>query len=409
MANQISVVDKVANMALAEFRNNNSMTMTASREYQDQFSDAEYQIGDSLRIRRQNHYVVNDGRISPAQDTLERTETLVIDHQYNTRIQFTSKELTLDTTKDQVRFNERYVRPAIQEIVHQMETDIALQGIAELNYASGTPGTPINSFAAIREVRSKMLEQGMPVTSSPSYMALGIRSAGSLQSSLQNSFNDILNREISLDASLGRLSKFDIYENQAIPRHTAGNADGAPIVNGEVSSGNVINVSGLTASTGSILAGDVITVAGVESVNPVGRKSTGQLMQFVVVTGGVADGAGELVLTVRAIGGEIISDPNNPNRNVSVALPNGAAITVLGAGLVYEVNFAYCQRGLDIVCPPMQKVYTAGGTSVVTDKDANISLRLSKDGDQENDVNTFRLDVLCGYKWHPEYAIKLVA
>lgn len=406
MANEILITQKVANMALAKFVNNNSLLMTASRDYQDEWADTRYEYGDTIRIRRQNHFTVTDGRIATAQSVLERSENLTVNHQYNVMIEYSSKELTLDTTQDQARFSERYIEPAIQEIVHKMETQMFLELINQVYFTSGTPGTPINSFAAVDLVGAKMLEQAMPITSDMAYMALGIRDASALKASLQNAFNTTLNEEISMRSALGRLSYFDMYQNQAVQRHTAGNGAGSPVVNGAVASGNTIIVGGLTASTGTILPGDIITVDGVNSVNPVGRADTGQLMQFVVQTGGTADGAGALTITVAP---EIISDPANPLRNVTIALPHAAPITVLGAGQTYNVAAAYCRRGLDIVVPPMVEIDVPGRSYVARDKDAKVSLRVSRAGDITNDVNAFRIDVLWGAKWHPEYCVKVVS
>ena len=63
MANQFITTSLVSNTALAMFANNCPAVMTGSRIYQDDFTSSGYKIGDTLQVRRQNHFIVGDGRI----------------------------------------------------------------------------------------------------------------------------------------------------------------------------------------------------------------------------------------------------------------------------------------------------------------------------------------------------------
>ena len=410
MPNTISTTELVSNIALAKFVNNNSIVMTANRGYENDFKMSEYRIGDTLNIRKQNHFIVGDGRVGNVQPINEAVTPITISHQYNTLIEYSSRELTLAIDTNLDRFTERYIDPAVQEIIHQLETDALLQMVNQLNFATGAVASPINSFASVELAGVKMLEQGMPILDN-AYMALSIRDASALKSSLQNSFNDTLNDDISFRSALGRLSYFDIFQNQAIPVHTTGTQAGTILVNGAVSSGNTIVLDGATASAvGVVKQGDVVFFPGVNSLNPVGRKNTGQLMQFVVLADANADGAGNVTITVDP---EIISDPSNSRQNVSIPIPDNAPLSILGVSspgtaVSYNVNVAYCTRGVDLVCPPMERL-DIPECYVKTDTDANISIRISKQGDVINDVNVLRLDVLCGTAWHNEYAVKLIS
>lgn len=410
MANQFSVTELVANIALAKFENNNSFVMTANRGYESDFKMQEYRIGDTVNIRRQNHFTVGDGRIGTIQDVDEETTPLVVNHQYHVLTEYNSKELTLEVDNGLERFSERYIEPAVQEIVKQIETQIALDGVQQVNFATGTPGTPVNSFAAIRLTRAKMLEQAMPIVRQ-GYIGLSLRDSAELQNSLQNAFNDTLNDDISFYARLGRLANFDIFENQSIARHTSGSLAGTVLVNGQVNSGNTIVMDGATAlATNVFTAGDVVTFAGSNSVNPVGRSDTGQLMQFVVLVDADADGAGNVTITVDPA---IVSDLADARRNVTSPILNNAVVSVLGVTapgtpVTYTVNLAYAQRALDLVVPPLETI-DVNRTYVKTSPDTNVSLRVSFQGDILNDVNVMRLDALCGWKWHGQYATKLVS
>src|ERR1041385_1693318 len=136
-----------------------------------------------------------------------------------------------------------------------------------------------------------------------------------------------------------------------IVRHIAGNGPtlhpgDTLTVNGAVSSGNTFVLARATASvTNYFLPGDLISIAGVHSTNPLSRASTGQDMQFVVTQAANSSGGGAITLQINPT---IISTSSSPLQNVDNAVPNGAAVTVVPS---YNVNVAYPQRALDIVCP----------------------------------------------------------
>ena len=95
MPNQFITTDLVSNTALAMFANNAPFVMTASRIYQDDFVSSGYKIGDTLQVRRQNHFIVGDGSVATPQSIIETVETIVIAHQYHALIAYTIQDLTL--------------------------------------------------------------------------------------------------------------------------------------------------------------------------------------------------------------------------------------------------------------------------------------------------------------------------
>lgn len=403
MANQFITTQLVSNTALAMFANNNPFTMTASRIYQDDFMNSGYKIGDTLQVRRQNHFIVGDGAVATPQDIVEQVENITVAHQYNALIAYTIKDLTLKIED----FSRLFIQPAIQEIITQMEKDIGSAAETQLNFFSGQAGTPINSYTTVDLAGAKLLEQGVNI-SSDAYLAMTVRDGSALKGSLLNQFTPVFNEEIVRQSAIGHLSYFDVFQSQNIIKHTAGAGPttfpgDTLLVNGAVSSGNTIVLSGATASTTNyFLPGDLISIAGVQSVNPIGRKSTGQNMQFVIQNAASSSGGGAITIQVSPV---IISDPNNPRRNVSNAIPNAAVVTTVPS---YNVNVAYPTRALDIVCPPLYKLQVPYA-SVAVDPETGLSLAVTQTGDILGYQNFMRLDVLCGFVWHPEYAVKLLS
>lgn len=401
--NQFITTQLVSNTALAMFANNAPFIMTGSRIYQDDFTSSGYKIGDTLQVRRQNNFVIGDGSTAVPQDIIETVENITVAHQYHALIAYTVQDLSLKIQD----FSRMFIQPAIQNIITQMERDICTAAELQLNYFSGAAGTPINSFSTVDLAGAKLLEQGVNI-SSDAYTAMTVRDGSSLKSGLLNSFTPVFNEEITRQSAIGHLSYFDIFQSQNIVRHQAGagptlTPGDTLTVNGTVISGNTIILAGATASvTNYFLPGDLITIAGVQSVNPLSRQSTGQNMQFVITAPANSSAGGALTLTVSP---SIISDSGSPLKNVSNPVPTGAAVTVVPS---YNVNVSYPSRGLDIVCPPLYKLQVPY-SSVAIDPETGLSLAVTQTGDILGYQNLMRLDILCGFQWHPQYAIKLLS
>ena len=145
MSNQFINTQLVSNTALAMFANNAPFVMTGSRIYQDDFNNSGYKIGDTLQVRRQNNFVIGDGSTAAPQDIIETVENIVVAHQYHALIAYTIQDLSLRIED----FSRMFIQPAIQNIISQMEQDICSAGVLSLNFFSGTPGSPINSFQVV--------------------------------------------------------------------------------------------------------------------------------------------------------------------------------------------------------------------------------------------------------------------
>ena len=101
----------------------------------------------------------------------------------------------------------------------------------------------------------------------------------------------------------------------------------------------------------------------------------------------------------------IISDTSNPNRNVSNPIPNNAAVTMIQS---HKVNVVYPSRALDIICPPLYKLQVPY-TSTAVDPTTGLSMTVTQTGEIMGYQNYMRIDLLCGFKWHPQYAARLLS
>lgn len=399
--NTLSFTQAVTKYSLARFVNNNIFINTANRTVEAEMmalAGRGYKYGDTFNIRRRNRFQINDGQIATPVPVLEQTEPLVINHQYNQMIEFNSFDLTLKVDQ----FYERYVKSIIQGMIAKMATDIGAQASQQLNYFVGTPGVPLNSFPSINQAKAKMMKLSIGFMDN-AYIALNPDDSNSLNSALANFFNPTLNEDITQEGILGRLSVFDIFETQNVYRQIAGDFGPGPITTtAAVGSGSIIPVTGVTSSTLVFKKGDRLSVSGAQIINPLSYQSWPlDNMQFVVTADVVSTGITANIPVYPAI----ISDPGNPNRNISNPIPSGAAVSPLGD---HNVNVAYIPSALDIVAPPKEPLMTPY-SSTQTDPEANVSIRMVMSGDPKNDLNSYRLDILAGSKWHPEYAIVVVS
>lgn len=403
MSNQFITTQLVSNTALAMFANNSPFVMTGSRIYQDDFTSTGYKIGDTLQVRRQNNFIVGDGATAVPQDIVETVETITIAHQYHALISYTVQDLTLRIED----FSRMFIQPAIQNIITQMERDIGSAAELSLNFYSGNAGTPVNSFQSVDIAGAKLLEQGVNI-SSDAYMAMTVRDGSALKSGLLGGFTPVFNEEIVRQSAIGHLSYFDIFQSQNIIKHVAGagptlHPGDTLTVNGTVSSGNTIVLAGATASvTNYFLPGDLISIAGVHSVNPLSRQSTGQNMQFVITSAASSSMGGAITITVSP---SINSATSSPLQNVDGPVLTSSPVTVVPS---YNVNVAYPSRALDICCPPLYKLQVPY-SSVAVDPETGLSLAVTQTGDILGYQNFMRLDVLCGFAWHPQYAVKVIS
>lgn len=403
MPNQFITTQLVSNTALAMFANNSPFIMTGSRIYQDDFQNSGYKIGDTLQVRRQNNFIVGDGSTAVPQDIIETVENITVAHQYHALIAYTVQDLTLRIED----FSRMFIQPAIQNIITQMERDICSDAEQELYFFQGSAGSPINSFSTVDLAGAKLLEQGVNIASD-AYLAMTVRDGSSLKAALLNNFTPVFNEEIVRQSAIGHLSYFDIFQSQNVVKHTAGagptlHPGDTLLVNGTVSSGNTIILSGATAGvTNYFLPGDLISIAGVHSVNPLSRASTGQNMQFVITAAANSSGGGAVTITVSP---SINSSTSSPLQNVDGPVLTTSAVTVVPS---YNVNVAYPARALDIVCPPLYKLQVPYA-SVAVDPETGLSLAVTQTGDILGYQNLMRIDILCGFKWHPQYGVKLLS
>ena len=405
MANNFKNTDLVTRIALKEFMNALQMGAKVDRQLDDQFQ----KVGNAINVRRPVMFVAEAGAaISANTDVEERAAVMTLDRREKVSFAVTSQDLTLSVEN----FTERFVQPAMAELAQVVETAIGA-AYYQIGNFTGTPGTAPATFLAVGGAAKVLKKLGVP--QNMRWCAFYDEDASlALADGLKTVFpNDIAKRAIE-EASIGKYSSFELFENQSLALHTVGVATGTPLINGAsqevtyAASGDAWSQSlitdGWTNSTADILLqGDVFTVAGVNSVNRKTRQDTGDLQTFTVLAD-AASGASTGPATLTISPPMIVS---GPYQTVAAGPADGAAIVVkTGAGgASHKQNLAFHKNAITLAMAPLD--LPQDGASASRESFDNISIRAVRQYNITSDETTYRFDILFGVKaLNPDFAVR---
>jgi len=385
MPNSILTPTAVTRKALQILHQKLNFIGSINRQYDDSFAKSGAKIGDSLKIRLPNEYVVRTGATLSTQDTTELSTTLQVATQKGVDLTFSSTELTLSLDD----FADRIIEPAMSVLAANMEAD-ALSMALDVYQAVNNVGAPItlNKALTARKVLVDALTPGSDRT-----LLLNTQDNLDLVDALKGLFQD--SSEIAKqyrDGMVGRTAGFgSIFENTLLASQTTGTALSATTytVNGAVTTNGSTTVTVAVGAT-TFKKGDVFTVAGCNRVHPETKVDTGVLQQFVV-TADYAGGAGSLSFAPAIY-------TTTGRQNVTAGgMPNGAAITKIGgASAVYKPSLAYHKNAFTFATADL--LMPEGVDWSAREVYDGLSMRIVRQYAISSDTFPCRLDVLYGYK-----------
>ena len=350
------------------------------RDYDSSYAKSGAKIGDSLKIRLPNEYVVRSGPTLSAQDTVETSTTLQVNNQKGVDLNFTSADLTLSLDD----FSARILEPAMSVLAANIEADAFNMTKDVYNVVNN-----IGSAITLKQVLNarKLLVDNLAPQDNNNHVILNTQDNVDLVDGLKGLFNDTatISKQYK-EGMMGRTGGFNFYENTLLGTHTTGTAVATYLVNGASQTG-----SGLVVDTGTTTfkQGDVITIAGVNRVHPETKADTGSLQQFVV-TADKAGGAGTLEISPAIVitGGR---------QNVTGSPADNAVITkVGGASAVYKPSLAFHKNAFAFATADL--VMPEGVDFARRESQDGLSIRMVRAYDINNDRFPCRLDILYGYK-----------
>lgn len=385
MPNSILTPTAVTRKALQILHQKLNFIGSINRQYDDSFAKSGAKIGDQLKIRLPNEYVVRTGATLSTQDTTELSTTLQVATQKGVDLTFSSTELTLSLDD----FADRIIEPAMSVLAANMEAD-ALSMALDVYQAVNNVGAPLtlNKALTARKVLVDALTPGSDRT-----LLLNTQDNLDLVDALKGLFQD--SSEIAKqyrDGMVGRTAGFGtIFENTLLASQTTGTALSATTytVNGAVTTNGSTAVTVAVGAT-TFKKGDVFTVAGCNRVHPETKVDTGVLQQFVV-TADYAGGAGSLSFAPAIY-------TTTGRQNVTAGgMPNGAAIVKIGgASAVYKPSLAYHKNAFTFATADL--LMPEGVDWSAREVYDGLSMRIVRQYAISSDTFPCRLDVLYGYK-----------
>ena len=388
MSNTILTPTAVTRKALEILQNNLVFTKLINRSYDSSFANEGGKIGTALKIRLPNQYTVRTGAALDVQNTTEESVTLTVATQKGVDVNFSSSELTMSIDD----FSERILAPGMAELAANI--DFAGMGLySDIYNQVGTAGQVPNTALVYLQAGQKLDECAAPADMRR--VIINPAANANTVSALTSLFNP--SQKISGQYEKGLMGKgalgFDFYMSQSVNVHTAGSrTNTTPIVNGTVTSGSSIVVSGAGASV-TYTVGDVFTVADCFAVNPRTKQSTGALQQFVVTAANTSSGGGAVTL---AVSPEIVTSGARQNVTSSGVL-NGKALVFVGtASTGYAQNMAFHKDAFALATADL--IVPKGVDFAYRAVNDGMSLRVVRQYDINNDLFPCRMDILHGFK-----------
>jgi len=405
--------DLILKEMMYQFKNN---LVACKRVYRDLEPKMVSGVGNAVSVKKPYRIMSTEGRTIGYQPLVDNAVTITINRQRNIGLAITIQDMSLSLED----FSQRYIMPSVAEIANQMETSVFAEA-SKAYFMTGTPGTDL-SYASFALTKAQMNQVSIPDDGTGLRSALiNDTDAAYISQSLATLFagGGSMAKDSIQKGYMGPLSGMEFYSSPILPTHTVGNYSGTPLANSATAqTGSAILTKGWTASvTGLLNVNDIITFAGVYEINPVTRLSTGRLQTFAV-TATVNSDAGGLAtinvspsindgtLTTTDIEGTTVSLASY--QNVSAAIANNAAITVIGtANGVYRKNFYMHKNAIALCVPQMELPTSAVVAERITDTESGLSLSLTKFFDGVNHKEITRIDAIWGVKlMNPELIFK---
>jgi hypothetical protein len=363
---------------------------TVNRQYDKSFAKEGAKIGSNLTIRLPNEFTVRTGKTIDVQDVEEPSVVLTVATQKGVDFSFSSVDRTM--TID--RFSERYLEPAMSVLASHMESD-AMSMYQEVYNEVSDVGASL-TLADVLNASKRLTENLAPY--SERTLNLSTQMNVDLVTAVSGLFND--QNKLAKNYREGRMASNSlgfqsIMENTLLPIHTTGSDDGTGdhLADGTVSGNDVTTGS---EGAGTLAVGDIVEFDTVNAVHPETKADLGYRKQFVVTA---AYSATDTTLTVSPA-----PVATGAKQNISAAIANtdkvykveGDHSTAIGASADYQIGMAYHKDAFAFASADLVK--PEGVDFCARQVLDNLSMRIVRDYDINNDQFPCRIDVLYGYK-----------
>lgn len=408
-AGSYQVADWVALDCMRLLENMLAMAGFANFGYQDEFKK-EYAIGESLRVKFPQEFLVTDGFEYNPQAINRQASTITIDQPMQVAFEWDSLEQALKLERTQKQIQAEYNYPAMQQLASEVEMRFMDFAFFNTNNVVGTLAATPTSWDVYAQADQRMTENAGDNGTMNNRQALGV-TPGMMRTMIANSltqFNpqNIISKAFQsgyLGSTSQAVANANWYKSMYCHPHTTGvwtTVLTGVTVSGAGQSGATLNVACSTGDT--FKRGDIVAVAGMNNVNPRTKRSTGALKNLKIM----ADATGVASAAALTVSPAIIG-PGSPYQNVSALPVAGNALALWpGTTMVDSTaktgicgqllnKMAFAMAGVDLMLP------SEGGTVKLARKhrDDNTGLTLAMlsmfDGILRRQIN--RMDMLIGF------------
>ncbi len=382
--------------SLVILENNLVAANRVNRKFENQF----VKIGNQLTIRKPNRFTVRSGAGLAIQNIAEPSVTITVNQQKGADWQFTSQDITLTIEE----FSERYLKPAMAAVANQIDNDVLANTVSFSNYV-GTPLLTPSAFStSVQLVGQRMDELATPQDN----RTLVLNPAGywGMAGGMVPLFVMPTAKDALVKGYLATIGNFEVYMDQNVQRGASGfnhNSSFAMVVTSAQGNGSSTQLFG-GAGNETIGIGEVFTVAGVFNVNPQSRITTGLLKNFVVTATSAPTSSTWTISFSPAI------VTSGPYQNATGPMSTGAAALWLTGTSATQINsiqnLAFTRDAIGLVMVPME--IPQGVDFAARETYRNISMRVIRAYDINNDVFPTRIDVLYGTTvYYDELGVRL--
>lgn len=352
------------------------------------------QIGDTVQIRIQQRWEVNEGQALVQQAITNQTVPLTINHQFQIGMGWSSSQTALEVEEVQ----DRYTKTAGRRQANKWDVVAGAEVYKSVYFSIGTPGSPIVSnqtwtdgVALLRSVAvpdDELMSVLDPLTES-SILANNF--------ALFNPSNEISKYFKTGQFAGAALGVDSWYWDPNIPNHVTGTfTSSTPIVTSAAQTGSTLTTSGW--GTYAFKAGDVFYVDGIYATNPESYTNTRFLQPFTLT----ADLSGSSTATL-AFSPSIIT--SGQLQTVSGSPAASAAITFLGSTGTVNATMATTTSPQSLMFNPaafafamvsLPDALSGAKAKTVGDKPTKIWMRWVEQYNIQTDQQPSRCDTLGG-------------
>ncbi len=352
------------------------------------------QIGDTVQIRIQQRWEVNEGQALVQQAIINQTVPLTINHQFQIGMGWSSSQEALEVEEVQ----DRYTKTAGRRQANKWDVVAGAEVYKSVYFSIGAPGVAITSNQTWTD--GVALLRNVAVPDDELIAVLDPLTESALLANNFALFNpsDRISKYFKTGQFAGAaLGVDEWYWDPNIPTHTTGTFTAStPAVLNAGQTGSTITTDGW--GTYALKAGDSFILDGVYAMNPESYISTGILQQFTLT----ADVSGSTTATL-AFSPAII--PSGQLTTVSGSPADNAAITFLGStGAVGGTMAAQTSRQSLMFNPAafafamvsLPDGLAGAKAKTVGDKDSKIWMRWVEQYNIQTDQQPSRVDTLGG-------------